>query len=141
MQEENKKVENGTENIDIKSAGEAGAARDKEISNNEINFDDFAKVEMKVGKVLDVIEMEGSDKLYKLKVDFGNGDTRNVFSGVKKFFTIEDLLNHKFAFVTNLKPRKIMGEYSQAMLLAAQDGDVLAAFSPNKEVAQGSSLS
>jgi methionyl-tRNA synthetase len=112
----------------------------EEIKNNEIEFDDFAKVEMKVGKVLEVVEVEGSDKLYRLKVSFGEENPRVVLSGIKKFFTPDDLLNNKFVFVTNLKKRKIMGEFSEAMILAAEDNGVLAAFSPNKDVKEGSAL-
>lgn len=83
-----------------------------------INIEDLAKVEIKIGKILEVEEVEGSEKLYKISVDFGEENPRQVVSGIKKYFEKDFLLNKQFAFVTNLEPRKIMGLESQAMILA-----------------------
>lgn len=85
-----------------------------------INIDDLAKVEIRVGHILKVEIIEGSDKLLKLTVDFGEDRPRTVVSGIKKYF--EDpqaLVDVKCAFVTNLEPRPIMGLISEAMILAA----------------------
>jgi methionyl-tRNA synthetase len=84
---------------------------------------------------VDVKEVEGSDKLLRLTVDFGeereieseSGNiekekhVRNVFSGIKKYVKIEDMIGKQFPFVTNLEPRKMMGEYSEAMIMAASE--------------------
>ena len=105
-----------------------------------INIEDFAKVEIRAGKILSVEEIDGSEKLLKLSVDFGEegeigGGTspkepatsvrgRQVISGIKKYF--EDpqaLVGITCAFVTNLEPRSIMGLESQAMIMAASDED------------------
>lgn len=86
---------------------------------DQIDYDDFAKVEFKVGEIKEIEEVEGSDKLLKLKVDFGEENLRTVFSGIKKWYTPIDLINKKTVFVTNIKPRKIMGEESQAMIFGA----------------------
>ena len=88
-----------------------------------ISIDDFAKVEIMLGTIISVEEIEGSDKLYKLKVNFGEYNeieseggltereekSRIVFSGIKKYVKIDDLLGKQFPFVTNLAPRKMMG--------------------------------
>lgn len=92
--------------------------------NNFITIEDFAKVEIKLGTIIEAKEVEGSDKLYQLTVDFGEVSPRNVMSGIKKFRKAEDLLGKQFPFVTNLAHRKMMGKYiSEAMILAASNDD------------------
>ena len=83
-----------------------------------ITIDDFAKVEIRVGKVMEAINKEGSEKLIRLTVDFGS-EKRIIFTGVRTYgYTPEDFLNKKFLFVTNLEYRKMMDEESQGMILA-----------------------
>lgn len=124
------------------------------IENPNINFDDFLKVKMAVGKVLSAEKLEKSPKLLKLSVDFGEqeektneaGDVskvskpRQVLSGIAKTFQPEDLIGKSFAFVINLEPRQIMGMESQAMILAASDEQGLVLFSPTREIAPGADL-
>ncbi len=86
---------------------------------DQIEYDDFAKVEFKIGEIKEAIEVEGSEKLLKLQVDFGEKSLRTVFSGIKKWYQPKDLINKKTVFVTNIKPRKMMGEISEAMIFAA----------------------
>ena len=105
-----------------------------------ISIDDFIKVEMKVGKILSAEKVEGSPKLLKLSVDFGEEKPRQVLSGIAKSFEPEQLVEKKFTFVTNLAPRQIMSMESQAMILAAHDEDGLALFTPTKDIATGSVL-
>ena len=83
-----------------------------------IHFDDFAKVEMKVGEIISAEPVEGSEKLLKLQVNFGE-ETRQILSGIAKWYTPEDLINKQMVFLTNLEPRMMMGLESQGMLLAA----------------------
>lgn len=83
-----------------------------------ISIDDFKKVEIRVGEILSAEPIEGSDKLLKLKVSFGDHE-RQVLSGIAKFFPDPAALAGKRApFVTNLAPRMMMGLESQAMILA-----------------------
>lgn len=86
---------------------------------DQIEYDDFAKVEFLIGQIREATEVEGSEKLLKLIVDFGQKNLRTVFSGIKKWYSPTDLVNKKTVFVTNIKPRKIMGELSEAMIFAA----------------------
>jgi methionyl-tRNA synthetase len=104
-----------------------------------INIEDLAKVEIKIGKILEVEEVEGSEKLYKISVDFGEENPRQVVSGIKKYFEKDFLLNKQFAFVANLEPRKIMGLESQAMILATGE-DTLALLTPTTEMPSGSQM-
>jgi methionyl-tRNA synthetase len=104
-----------------------------------ITIEDLQKVEIKVGKILSVEEVEGSDKLYKLSVDLGEEKPRQVLSGIKKFFEKDFLLDKQFAFITNLAPRKMMGFDSEAMILATGE-ESLALLSPTVEVKNGSQM-
>jgi methionyl-tRNA synthetase len=83
-----------------------------------INIEDFAKVEIRAGKILSAEPVEGSDKLLKLSVDFGEENPRQVLSGIAKYISPEELTGVTCAFVTNLEPRKMMGLESQAMIMA-----------------------
>ncbi len=82
-----------------------------------ITIDDFKKVEMRVGEVLAAEPVEGSEKLLKLRVNFGT-EERQVVSGIAKHVEAASIVGKKFAFATNLEPRAIMGLESQAMILA-----------------------
>ena len=91
------------------------------LAMDQINYDDFAKVEFKIGEIKEAVEVEGSEKLLRLRVDMGEDDLRTVFSGIKKWYEPKDLINKKTVFVTNIKPRKMMGELSEAMIFAASE--------------------
>lgn len=104
--------------------------------DNLISINDFAKVELKVGKVLEAELVEGSDKLIKLHVD--TGEKRQIVAGIAKAYTPEELTGKKVVVVTNLKPAKLMGVESNGMLLAATDSDgILSILTPEKDIKQG----
>lgn len=101
---------------------------------NKISYDDFAKVELKVGRILSVEPVPKSDKLLKLSVDFAEGVTpespvgvpRQILSGIAKFFPDPTkLVGKKCMFVTNLAPRKMMGMESDGMILAVSTDGVV----------------
>lgn len=83
-----------------------------------INFDDFVKVELRVGIVLEAEEVPGSEKLIKQIVDFGEFGKRQILSGIKKWYKPSQLIGKQFVYVVNLEPRKMMGLESQGMILA-----------------------
>ncbi|MCH4010105.1 methionine--tRNA ligase [Companilactobacillus sp.] len=90
----------------------------------EIEFDDFAKVKMVVTEVLDVKPVENSDKLLQFKLDDGTGIDRQILSGMHKFYpNYKELIGKKILAVVNLKPRKMVGEWSNGMLLSTEKGD------------------
>lgn len=101
-----------------------------------VNFEDFKKVDIRIGKIISAQRIESSNKLLKLQVDFGT-ETRQILAGIAKFYEPETLVGKLCPFVFNLAP-KIMGDLeSQGMILAADDnGPVL--LHPDKEIAQGS---
>jgi methionine--tRNA ligase beta chain len=104
-----------------------------------ITFDEFKKVELKVGKILTAEAVEKSEKLLKLEVDFGS-EKRQVVSGIAKDYSPDDLTSKSFVFVTNLEPRQIMGLESQAMIVAGDAEDKIVLVAPTEEVPPGTSL-
>lgn len=106
-----------------------------------INYDDFKKVEMRVGQIVSAEKLEDSEKLMKLEVDFKEEKNRQVISGISKFFeSADEILGKKCVFVTNLEPREIFGFESQAMILGVLENDNFAFFEPSKDVEPGSIL-
>jgi len=84
-----------------------------------ITIDEFAKVEIRVGKVTEAVDVAKSEKLIRLTVDFGEFDQRVIFTGVRTYgYTAADFQDKKFLFATNLEPKKIMDQESQGMILA-----------------------
>lgn len=107
----------------------------------EISFDDFSKMDIRIGKILTAERVEKSKKLLKLQVDTGI-DTRTVMSGIAEHFTPEEVLGKQVTMLVNLAPRKIMGVESQGMILMASDKDgTLKLLGPSEEVSSGSMVS
>ena|SRR3989344_1899473 len=84
-----------------------------------VSFDEFKKIELKAGQILSVEDVEGKDRLFKLRVDIGTEIT--LVAGLKQFYSREELLGRKIIVVANLAPAKIGGIESQGMLLAGKD--------------------
>jgi methionyl-tRNA synthetase len=112
---------------------------EKKLSN-VINIDDLAKVELRVGQILEANHVEGSDKLIQVKVDLGEKGIKNVFAGIKKSYSVEDLTNLKVVVVSNLAPRKMKFGTSEAMLLASGKDDSLSLFIPHRNANPGDLL-
>lgn len=105
-----------------------------------INFEDFLKVELKVGKILEANEHPDADKLCVLKVDLGEKQIQLV-AGIKKFYEMQNLVGKNIVVVVNLEPRKLRGVESQGMLLAAKVEDALSLVTTDKEIAPGAAIS
>ena len=105
-----------------------------------INFEDFEKVDLRIGKIISAEKVEGSDKLLKLEVDFGQ-EKRQVIAGIGKAYKQEELIDKTAVFVVNLEPRIMMGLESQAMILAVKDENGLSVLVPEKEIALGTKIS
>jgi methionyl-tRNA synthetase len=104
------------------------------------SIEDFQKIEIRVGTVLEVSVVEGADKLYILRVDFNEEKPRQILSGIREYIKEEELLGKQFPFITNLPPRKLRGYDSEGMILAGGEGDTLALFSPSASLPNGSRL-
>ena len=89
----------------------------------EITIDDFAKIELKVGEVIECHKHPKADKLLVEKVDLGSGDIRQIVSGIAAYYKPEEMIGKKVVVVSNLKEANLRGEKSQGMLLCAEKGD------------------
>ena len=110
-------------------------------SKDIITFDDFMKMDIRIGTILEAESVPKSKKLLKLKVDTGI-DKRTVLSGIAQFFTPEEVVGKQVSILVNLAPRSIMGEESQGMILMAEDKDGSLRFvMPSDKIAPGSTIS
>ena len=102
-----------------------------------VKIDDFAKLDIRVGKVLECQKVPKSDKLLQFKIDDGLGG-RTIVSGIAKYYKPEDLVGKEVCFIANLEPRKLKGVESQGMILSAEDaGGRLVVIGPQGEVKPG----
>ena len=114
-----------------------------ELKNEKkaIKFDDFDKVEIRVAEVKEVSKVEGSEKLLKFRLDAGDGEDRQILSGIAKFYPNEqELVGKKLQIVANLKPRKMMGLLSQGMILSAEHDGNLSVLTVDPSVPNGSQI-
>lgn len=86
-----------------------------------IPFDDFAKVDLRVARIVQAENHPNADKLFKLQLDDGSGTPRQICAGIRGYYTAEQLVGKLIVIVANLAPRVIRGEESRGMLLAASD--------------------
>ncbi len=104
-----------------------------------ISIDDFAKIDLRVAKVLEAEPHPNADRLLVLKIDAGDGiEGRQLVAGIKSGYNPEDLVGKKVVIVNNLEPAVLRGVESQGMILAAKDGDNLALLTTDRDVAPGS---
>ncbi len=129
-----------TKLLDSKKAMEI-ANQPVEPAKAEVSFDEFAKMDIRIGTVVTAERVEKSKKLLKLQVDTGI-DKRTVMSGIAEHFSPEDIIGKQVTLLVNLAPRKIMGVESQGMILMAADKDgKLRLLQPNEPVSSGSTVS
>ncbi|ACV29533.1 Methionine--tRNA ligase [Anaerococcus prevotii] len=114
---------------------------DEESKEEYIDFEDFTKVDLVVGKILEAKEHPNADKLLVFKVDIGEDEPRTIVSGIKKWYAPEDLLGKNVIVVRNLAPRKMRGIESQGMLLAADFDDDLSLLSTLEDLKPGAKVS
>lgn len=96
----------------------------EEAVSNKISYEDFKKIEIKIGKILSVEKVEGADKLVRLEVDLAEDVPRQIISGIALYFEdIQELAGKKCTFVTNLEPRTIFGLVSNGMIFAVSDDE------------------
>lgn len=101
-----------------------------------ISFEDFKKLEIRVGKILAAEKLEGSEKLLKLEVDFAT-EKRQILAGIAKFYTPEQLIGKLCPFAFNLAEKEMAGTKSQGMILCADGGEPVL-LHPDKEIPAGS---
>lgn len=107
-------------------------------TDGKISYDDFKKVEVKLGTILSVEKIEKSDKLLLLKVDLGEDEPRQIVSGIALYFKdVQSLAGRQAMFVANLEPRKIFGIESNGMIFAVSEGDTFSILEPDSKMTPG----
>ncbi len=106
----------------------------------EISFDEFQKLDFRIGNITEAVQIPGSRNLIRMTVDFGT-EKRQAVAGLLQWYKPETLVGRKCAFILNLQRRKMMGVESQCMILAAEDdkGNVVV-LQPEKDIAAGSKI-
>jgi len=113
----------------------------KGATMDNITFDDFKKVELKVAQIKECEDIPGADRLYKLTIDVG--EERQIVAGIKLHYTKEELIGKKIVVVANLEPRALKGITSHGMLLAASNDDksALTLITVDRDIPNGASVS
>jgi methionyl-tRNA synthetase len=107
----------------------------------EISFEEFQKLDLRIGKITEANQIPNSKNLMRLMVDFG-AEQRQAVAGLLRWYTPEDLVGKKCVFILNLQKRMMMGVESQCMILAAEDDEgTVTVLQPEKDVAEGSRIS
>jgi len=104
-----------------------------------ITFDDFKKIDMRIGKVLSAEKVEGTDKLMNIKIDLGT-EMRQLVAGIADMYEPHSLIGKEIPVLINLEPRKIRGIESQGMILAVDVGGKPVIMHPDREVPPGSTI-
>lgn len=105
-----------------------------------VSFKDFKELEIRIGKILEVEEMEGADKLYLVTVDIGV-ETRKMVAGIKPWYERADLIGKNVVVLVNLEPKVIRGIESKGMLLATLSDNNLSMLTTDRETSPGSMVS
>ncbi|MBE7061741.1 MAG: methionine--tRNA ligase [Clostridiales bacterium] len=139
MEKVNAMIEERKEKVEVKKEEKKDQPKTHDhTAKEQIDFEDFAKVELRVALVTACEKVEKSKKLLKLTVKLGE-ETRTVVSGIAGYYTPEELIGKKLTMVTNLKPAKLCGIVSEGMIVCAEDDNGnIAYLSPEKDVPDGS---
>lgn len=110
------------------------------MSQEKVPIQDFQKLDLRVGKILQVEDHPNANKLYILTVDLAESKPRQIVAGLKPYYTKEHLINKKAVFITNLEPVKLRGVESNGMILAAGNEDKVLFLTPEKDIEVGSKI-
>lgn len=112
------------------------------MESTNVSYDDFAKLDLRVAKIIEADDIPGADKLYKLTIDLGELGKRTICAGIKQHYKKEDLIGKEIVVVANLEPRKMKGVESQGMLLAAstENHKKIILLKPEKAIELGSKV-
>ena len=129
MAQEQSLISNEEHSSDVGHAVKGGKKKgsgnvEKEVEGiTYLDFNDFMKVELKVGKIISVEDHPNADKLYVVRLDDGTENGRTICAGLKEYYQPSEMVNKSVVFVANLKPRPLRGITSEGMMLAADDNN------------------
>jgi len=111
------------------------------LASQKVSFEEFSKLDLRVGKIVKAEKIPRSKSLLKLTIDIGGNQLKTAVAGIAKYYSTEELEGRLLAVITNLEPRKIFGIKSEVMILAAQDGKDVVLLQPEKPIKPGSEIS
>jgi methionine--tRNA ligase beta chain len=106
----------------------------------EVSYKDFKQLDIRVGTIKSCERVDGSDKLYRIKVDCGEPEHRQFLSSLVDYYSVDELVDKVIAVIVNLKPAKIFGELSYGMLLAAEIGEKCVLLTVDKPIENGAKI-
>ncbi len=131
--------------VEVEKASHAGPAKKngnaKDNGSGLVDFEDFQKLDLRVGTVVKVEKHPDADKLLIVQVDIGEDEVRQVVAGLAEFYSPEDLKGRQVVVVANLKPRKLRKQLSQGMILAVKDAKGMKLLTSTEQVVNGSKVS
>jgi methionine--tRNA ligase beta chain len=107
--------------------------------SDEVSYKEFKRLDIRMGTVVEVKRVPGSDKLYNMKVDVGD-EVRQIVTGLVDWYTADELEGKVIAIVMNLKPAKIFGQWSYGMLLAAEKEEQLSLLTVDRDIPNGAKV-
>ncbi|MFW3146398.1 MAG: methionine--tRNA ligase [Thermoplasmatota archaeon] len=110
------------------------------VEMEKVSFDEFMKLDLRVGRIIEVEDHPNADKLYIIKVDIGEKEPRTIVAGIKKHYSKEEMKGQNIIIVSNLEPAKLRGVESNGMLLAAESGDNVVLLTTYKDADPGSKI-
>lgn len=127
---------------ETKTECEVKTQKEEKIEDdNLITIDQFFQTTLKIGTIVEAVEVPKSAKLLKLQVDLGEGRNRQILAGIKEYYSAEELVGTQACVVANLKPAKLMGMLSEGMLMAARDENGLSLLRPEAPKKSGTKIS
>ena len=111
----------------------------EELHQERVSFDDFSRLDLRVGRVLSASPVPGADRLYQLQIDVGTR-TLTIVAGIRKHYSVEDMIGHQVVVLVNLEPTVIRGVKSEGMLLVAGRGKGISLLAPDRNIAPGSPI-
>ncbi len=106
------------------------------IMNNQITFEDFKKLDIRIGTIISAEKVEGTDKLLKLEIDIGS-QKRQLVAGIAQFYSVEQLIDKQIPVIVNLEPKQFRGVESQGMMLAADMNGKPVLLHPSEKIPPG----
>lgn len=111
------------------------------MSEETISFDDWEKLDIRVGTIKEAKPHPDADKLLILQIDEGKEEPRQLVAGIKEHYDEEELVGKKVIFLANLEPRELRGEMSSGMILAAVDGEQIVLLTTDKDIPDNAKIS
>jgi len=108
--------------------------------SNYVSFEEFKRIDVRVGTITQVDRIPRTEKLYRILIDLGSLGVKQTVSSLVGYYSPEELVGKRIIFLLNLKPTKFAGEVSQGMLLAAEQDNIIALLTTDREVPNGSRI-